>query len=129
MDNSVPERCLRGDSLKDDADFDIVEDYNRTLKNENKKTWTRKTGVFHPSALSGCKRSLYYDRIGTEPKEQIPIDLRALFDMGHAVHDLVQSRLKDVGNFKAEVTAVYEPLDIYGHLGGALAGFLVACSA
>lgn len=55
-------------------------------------------GLFHPSALGGCKRRFYYAYLAVPPKHRIPASLRRIFEHGHAVHDWVQSELMHVYN-------------------------------
>lgn len=106
--------------MSDDYDphFNVMEEIEKSLLAQNKKPWQRKKNAYHPSAISGCKRALYYDRVGEEPKQNIPAPLRMLFGIGHALHDYVQGMLGDGGGFKAEVVARVDELDIYGSCDG-----------
>jgi CRISPR/Cas system-associated exonuclease Cas4 (RecB family) len=55
-------------------------------------------GKFHPSALGGCARKLWYAFTMTEPQHRIAPKLRRTFDHGHAVHDWQQRELREVLN-------------------------------
>ena len=113
-----PIRCMREEKLDDDG-FDIQEHINILLERKNKERWERTKNIYHPSSIRGCKRALYYDRVGLEPKQRIPADLRLLFDMGHSIHDMLQSLIAQGGEeFSSEDRAVFEPL----HLGGSCDG-------
>lgn len=52
-------------------------------------------GVYHPSAVGMCPRRNVMER-GSYPFDEhtIPGELREIFDMGHAVHGLIQGRLE-----------------------------------
>ena len=117
MVQKEPIRCIQG-NIATPSDFNVLDELEFLLEKQNKETWSRKVGVYHPSAITGCPRALYYDRIGTEPKQCIPKYLRMLFDMGHAIHDVIQNRLKNIPGFEAEVVAYYEPLNLFGHCDG-----------
>lgn len=115
----VPVRCLRGEEPEEHKDFDVADVFRKSVLSENDKEWSRKKGCYHPSALSRCKRAIYYDRIGTEPKSCWNLDSLMYFDLGHALHDMVQKRLSDVmPNFRPEVTVEFKELKIYGHCDG-----------
>ena len=64
----IPTRCLRGEDPENGRDFDVVDLFQKAVMAENEREWSRKTECYHPSAIGGCKRALYYDRIGGEPK-------------------------------------------------------------
>jgi CRISPR/Cas system-associated exonuclease Cas4 (RecB family) len=122
-----PHRCLREEKLPEN-DFNISYEWERILEEENKKPWTRKTEADHPSSLgmcagsNGCRRAIYYDRIGTPPKEQVPAHMRMIFSMGHALHDMVQAKIEDdFDDFKAEVKSEFPALKLYGHCDGIFA--------
>lgn len=55
-------------------------------------------GKFHPSALGGCDRKLWYAFTMTPPQHRIPPKLRRTFNHGHAVHDWQQRELLEVLN-------------------------------
>ena len=114
----TPVRCLDGLIPKNDRNFNCGTEFDWVLEMENKKPWTRKIGHYHPSSIRGCKRSMYYDRIGTKPVERIPADLRMLFNMGHALHDMMERYFKVIPGFESEVAVEFAPLNIYGHCDG-----------
>ncbi|MBP72880.1 MAG: hypothetical protein CMA70_04770 [Euryarchaeota archaeon] len=101
-----------------DPHFNVLEEINKTLLDQNKRPWRRRKSAYHPSAMSGCKRAIYYDRVGEEPKQNIQAPLRMLFGLGHAIHDFIQGLLREDENFKAEVVAKYDALNIYGSCDG-----------
>ena len=113
---NLPTRCLREDKLRDDG-FDVLEILNDIYRKENKKEWTRKVGVYHPSSMRGCKRALYYDRIGTPPVSNVNPFLQSLFDLGHAIHEKLQARLlttPHAGRVAEEVPSSCPELNMYG---------------
>jgi len=116
--DKMPVRCFREEQPKNDRNFNIAQEFDYLLEMENAKPWTRKIGHYHPSSIRGCKRAMYYDRIGSEPKPRIHADLRMLFDMGHALHGMVQEYLAQIEGFEPEVAIEFEPLNLYGHCDG-----------
>jgi len=117
----IPERCLREEAPEWDKSFDVINALDTLHEEMNKEEWSRKTNVYHPSSLNpgACKRAVWYDRTGEEPESRIPADLRMLFDMGHALHDMIQSKLeKKFDDFKSEVPVNFEDLHIAGHCDG-----------
>jgi CRISPR/Cas system-associated exonuclease Cas4 (RecB family) len=116
--NLMPIRCLRGKQPRKNRSFNIATEFECLLENENTKPWTRKIGHYHPSSIKGCKRSMYYDRIGAEPRSRIHADLRMLFDMGHALHDMIQEYFSNIDGFESEVAVEFPDLNIYGHCDG-----------
>ena len=122
MNVFVPIRCLRGEEPENDREFDVTKVFRESVLSENDKPWTRKKSCYHPSALSGCKRAIYYDRIGIEPKSCWNFETLMFFDLGHALHDMVQKRLMDaIPGFQPEVTVDFKELNIYGHCDGVFA--------
>jgi CRISPR/Cas system-associated exonuclease Cas4 (RecB family) len=109
MDGKIPEN---------DRNFNCGNDLDCILEKENSKPWVRKTGHYHPSSIKGCKRAMYYDRIGTKPVQRIDAPLRMLFDMGHALHDMIQKYYQQMPGFESEVKIEFSPLHIYGHCDG-----------
>lgn len=57
-------------------------------------------GKFHPSSFGGCRRKLSYAYACTEPMHRIDPRLRRTFQHGHAIHDMLQSWMRDVYNAK-----------------------------
>ena len=100
--------------------FDVTELIEEIFEKENKKPWTRTVGLYHPSSIGpkSCQRSMYYDRVGEEPKQKIPAGLRMLFGLGHAVHDVIQGNLEEHEGFKSEVPLQSTGLNLVGHCDG-----------
>lgn len=73
--------------------FDVVGEYTQSLLDEQALPWSRKLGVYHPSSIRGCRRALYYDRIGLVPHPRFTLNNLALFDIGHALHNHIQAKL------------------------------------
>lgn len=94
--------------------FDIDGAYDTYLR---KKTRDDRQGHFHPSAIGMCGRRNVYEFIRTPALPTIEPEDLEIFDMGHAVHGLVQGRLAEIGRilkpqkigyeFRAEVR--YDP--------------------
>ena len=117
----IPARCLNEKKLKEDREFSVLKEIERIDFESNLEPWSRKTGGYHPSSLTptACKRALWYDRTGEAPESRIPSDLRMLFDMGHALHDMLQEKLeKEFGTFESEVFISNDDLKIVGHCDG-----------
>lgn len=55
-------------------------------------------GKFHPSSFGGCRRKLSYAYACTEPMHRIDPRLRRTFQHGHAIHDMLQTWMRDVYN-------------------------------
>lgn len=99
--------------------FDVVDLLEKALLNLNKDPWTRTLGVFHPSALASCKRSIYYDRIGIVPVMITSADMAAIYELGHANHAWVQRLFgKEDKAFVAEKKIYDEELLLSGHCDG-----------
>ena len=113
-----PLRCIKEVDLPDDG-FDVKEALIEYFKGLNDKEWTRKVGVHHPSALGGCTRARYYDRLGIAPKPRKPVEQLVMFEVGHAIHDRWQKILQKMfPGFEAELLAVDEELFMAGHCDG-----------
>jgi len=82
----------------------------------------RALGVVHASSAHKCTRKLYHDVMGDiRPKGYIPPKLRIIFEIGHAIHDLVQKALKRAlgDDFEPEVTVDHlDALILGGHADG-----------
>lgn len=50
--------------------------------------------LFHPSSFGYCTRKLQYHYLGEQPVHKISSATRSIFDLGHAVHDMLQARLE-----------------------------------
>lgn len=119
----IPIRCLRGEDPEKGKDFDAVKLFRDTVLAENDKEWTRKVSCYHPSAIGGCKRALYYDRTGEKPQSRWDFQTLMYFNLGHALHDMIQNKLSEAcgDNFQAETTIEFKELNIYGHCDGVFA--------
>lgn len=85
----------------------------------------RAKGVFHPSQLlTGCKRQMCYDLLGTEPTDKIVTrgisgSLQRIFDVGTWYHVYTQNILYQIGLLKqAEVPVVNKERYICGSADG-----------
>lgn len=114
----MPIRCLKGEQAKTDVGFNVAREFEGLLEKENQKPWTRRIGHYHPSSVKGCKRAMYYDRVGEEPESRVDAKLRMIFDMGHALHDMIQGYLRNHPGFEDEVTCEFPDLHLYGHCDG-----------
>jgi hypothetical protein len=113
--------------------FDLEGAYVETLaktKRDNRQ------GVFHPSTVGMCGRRNVYDFIRTPAIPTIDPDDFEVFNMGHAVHALIQGKLAEVGQtlkpkkigyeFEAEVPCpketdvLYQTFSIAGTTDGIL---------
>ena len=114
----MPIRCLRGEDIKTNINFNVAKEFEYLLEQENEKPWSRRVGHYHPSSVKGCKRAMYYDRISAEPVPRVGADLRMIFDMGHALHGMIQGYLNNYDGFEEEVTCEFPDLHLYGHCDG-----------
>jgi hypothetical protein len=113
--------------------FDLEDAYVDALRN---KPRDNRQGHFHPSAVGMCGRRNVYEFIRTPAIQTIEPDDLEIFDMGHAVHGLVQGKLEELGkslsakniqySFRSEVR--YDPATdkLYNELkiGGTTDGIL-----
>jgi CRISPR/Cas system-associated exonuclease Cas4 (RecB family) len=79
--------------------FDVEEAYVECVSN---KPRDNRQGVFHPSAVGGCARRNVYEYIRTPCIDTIDADSLEIFDIGHAVHDLVQGKLVEMCQYLEE---------------------------
>jgi len=77
---------------KEDA-VDLESLYVETLAEEVKSD---RQGVFHPSAIGMCGRRNVYEYIRAPYIKTIDPDSLEVFAMGHAVHDIIQTRLENL---------------------------------
>lgn len=70
--------------------FDLEQAYVDTVANTKRDD---RTGVFHPSAVGMCARRNVYEYNAAPAIPTIEPEDLEIFDMGHAVHDLVQGKL------------------------------------
>lgn len=54
-------------------------------------------GYFHPSGVGACRRKQVYEYIRAPFIPTLDPDSLEIFDMGHAIHELVGRKLSDVG--------------------------------
>lgn len=67
----------------------------------------RSVGTIHPSSATRCRLRLYKDVMGKERTAQsLPLGLRITFQIGHAVHDLLQTTLHNAAKWDEEYHAV-----------------------
>lgn len=80
----------------------LLDSYLESLCNEDDG---RNTGKLSPSemSISSCDRRMVYKILKTPRRAEIPAVLRRIFDMGHAVHEVIQSSMhKADSSFKSE---------------------------
>lgn len=53
-------------------------------------------GLFHPSSIGYCSRKMQYHYLCEPVIHKIPSATRSIFDLGHAIHDMLQHRLNKV---------------------------------
>jgi CRISPR/Cas system-associated exonuclease Cas4 (RecB family) len=51
-------------------------------------------GVFHPSSVGYCKKQNVLQRLGVKPTDRRSKDFGEIVALGHAIHEIVQSRLE-----------------------------------
>lgn len=110
-------------ALKDLYDLDqAYGDFVDQLPNDNRQ------GVFHPSANGMCGRMNVYEYIRAPRDAQaVTGESREIFDVGHHVHDLVQSRFEAMApymlkkgielTFRREVPCDYENDELFLNFG------------
>ena len=123
MNTQEIEKCL---ALSDRVDA--------LLEKRNEKISPRDVdGKFHPSALGGCTRKLWYAFVMTPPQHRIPPKLRRTFDHGHAVHDWQQRELREALNvtdadctltFETEVSITDTPFACEWNIAGSADGLI-----
>jgi CRISPR/Cas system-associated exonuclease Cas4 (RecB family) len=118
--NEQQDRCLTVDGRKlPNADFNVKDFIEAALVSRQRKPWARKEGVYHPSSIKGCKRSLYYDRLSEPPVPRFPVNTLLLFLLGHSLHDGIQGLIKEHDpTFIYEIQGEVEDMHISGHCDG-----------
>lgn len=113
--------------------FDLESAYVQMLR---EKPRDNRQGHFHPSAVGACGRRNVYEFIRAPAITTIDPDDLEVFDMGHAVHGIVQGKLAELGmtlesqgvgysfrpevRFDPETDVLYQDL----HVGGTTDGIL-----
>lgn len=101
----------------------ISEKLDKHLWSLNNLDDGRNTGFLSPSemSISDCDRRMVYKLLKTPRRAEIPPNLRRVFDMGHAVHEVIQTAMHEADEaFKSEVTASVEGTMISGSCDGVL---------
>lgn len=70
------------------TDLDLSAEYTKYLEEEVRE---RRVPGVHASEIASCVRSSTYTLLGMEPKVSIQANTKERFQMGHAVHDMVQT--------------------------------------
>lgn len=74
--------------------FDLSLLLNELMNRDLRAPWERRMGVYHPSAIAGCKRALYYDRVSLLPRAKASNASLNIFREGHQGHGSIQHLLK-----------------------------------
>jgi len=83
--------------------LDIETASRRALYARNKHVAQRDLDcLFHPSSFGYCIRKLQYHYLGEEPIHKISSATRSIFDLGHAVHEMLQARLERTLKYQLE---------------------------
>lgn len=91
-----------------------------------------RSGCLHPSAVGNCKRAAYYEYFPHPKLRPVDSSLQGIFDLGHAIHDLIQTKFVPylkLGDPELEVDFVseagvpdddelYDELELGGHTDG-----------
>ncbi len=72
--------------------FDLDSLYSKAIL--SKKNDDSRQGVFHPSAVGGCRRASVYEYIRAPFLEDPDEESQEIFELGHHIHDIIQSRLE-----------------------------------
>jgi len=54
-----------------------------------------RSGVLHPSAVGMCARRGVYELLGYEARNKFSSETLEIFELGHKVHDIIQTRLRE----------------------------------
>lgn len=76
--------------------FDLDDAYAKSLKDHQRDD---RGGIFHPSGVGMCKRRTYYEYRKEDAIKTISPKSLEIFDLGHAIHELVMSRLSNLHTF------------------------------
>ncbi len=126
MKNAVTLSHAESLSVKEAFDLeDQYADYLESLVSDDRQ------GIFHPSAVGMCARKNVYEFTrAPQDRGSIPGDLQEIFDMGHAVHEIVQTRMEKMGvrmarrgiSFKFSKEVRYDPFTDYLYLNYGIGG-------
>jgi len=104
-------------------EIQLVEEINIYLDAINKKDARRSTGYFSPSSIPYCGRAMYYQRSGEVQNECLFPGTRIIFDIGTAIHGVLQDYItKALGDdcFRTEVFCRDDELHLIGSADGLL---------
>jgi len=107
-------------SVRSDRLEKMLEDHLESL---NEQDDGRNTGFLSPSEISTtkCDRRLWYKRTKAERSSIVAPGLRRIFDMGHAVHEVLQRMLHEQApDFQSEVRASLPDCSVVGSCDGVL---------
>ena len=96
-------------------EFDLNQELDIVLNNENLRISTRRSGCYHPSSIGSCKRKTYYERVGEQEKQILSPQSILIFEIGHAVHEKVQARLIKIKGSLIEAPVCIPELNMYGN--------------
>lgn len=121
---SDPKRFDKIEILEDTLTSTAVHNYLDGLNKVRSKS--HDDGWFHPSemAITPCDRRLYYAVTKADKVGKIVPYLRTIFDVGHAVHDVLQDAMTDAG-VPIEILAEDKEARIHGRTDGAGKNFIV----
>ena len=100
--------------------FDLSVLLDELMNRDLRAPWERRMGVYHPSAIAGCKRSLYYDRVGLLPRAKASNASLNIFREGHQGHGSIQHLLKKYlgADFEEEIYIELKDLAVAGATDG-----------
>ena len=102
----------------------VEEKIDKYLLSLNEVDDGRNTGYLSPSemSISSCDRRMWYKMKKVDRKADISPSLRKIFDMGHAIHEVIQSILhEEEEGFSSERTASLAGTAVSGSCDGDLA--------
>lgn len=78
----------------DPKNFSIQEMVNKAIANENSKRVKKEQTSWHPSGLGGCLTSVYLERLGFAPIEQLDERTLRVFSVGNQMESWLTGLLK-----------------------------------
>ena len=105
----------RSDLLEIIDGIPLVEEINIYLQGMNREDAQRSSGYYSPSSISYCARAMFYQRTGVQQNECVYPATRVIFEIGHAVHEMLQGWLMEIlGDdcFRTEVLCIDEELHL-----------------